>query len=58
MKVDMNNVPRVQIESAAEFVIYCEGEVVSEHNNEGDVMKAFAEHLRKHRDSVKAEPAI
>ena len=49
----------VQIESSAEFVIYSEdGGVISEHQNEGDTMKAFVEHLKKHKEPLTAEPVI
>ena len=53
----MNILQSAQIDSSAEFVIYSESEgVISEHGDEGDVMKAFVEHLKKHREPVQAEP--
>ena len=43
----------------SEFVIFSESEgVVSEHDTEGDTMKAFVEHLRKHREPLGDEAMI
>ena len=43
----------------SEFVIFSQSEgVISEHDTEGDTMRAFVEHLKKHREPQDDEAVI
>ena len=47
------------LRARSEFVIFSNSEgVISEHDTEGDLMKAFVEHLKKHKGPVWDEAVI